>query len=240
HHENEIAQTEATTGETMCRHWFHITHLMVNGGKMSKSEGNFYTLGDLEEKGFTAAELRYVLMAAHYRQPLNFVAKDRKTGEETFDSLRSARQALKNLAKAEKAWKEAAGNLPSPSYEDLLGRSDMGPFTPAWHALLNDLNTPEALGKLFTALKESPPTNPAEAKEAWRSIHLILHALGLLLPEEEAAAEVPAEIRNLAQQRWKAKQEKDWAEADRLREAVQATGWQIKDTKDGFTIVPNE
>ena len=72
HHENEIAQSEACTGHHMADHWFHLTHLLVDGGKMSKSVGNFYTLDQLETAGFTANELRYVLISAHYRQPLEF------------------------------------------------------------------------------------------------------------------------------------------------------------------------
>ena len=84
HHENEIAQSQCACGGEFARHWFHVTHLMVEGGKMSKSLGNLYTIADLEERGFTAMELRYVLIGGHYRRPLNF----------TFDSLHAAHEAL--------------------------------------------------------------------------------------------------------------------------------------------------
>lgn len=229
HHENEIAQSEAATGAEMCHHWFHITHLMVNGGKMSKSEGNFYTLADLQKKGFTPAELRYVLISANYRQPLNFVAKD-KAGNETFESLKSAGQALQKLGKAAKSLHDAE----APTYQQL--RDDppkLGPFEGAWQSLLDDLNTPEALGQVFSGLKS------AEGEEDWRALHFILAALGLQLPEEKAV-DVPAEILEKAQQRWEAKQAKDWAAADALRDEVTAAGWQIKDAKDGFEVVPAE
>ncbi len=92
HHENEIAQSCCATGGQFARHWMHIAHLMVDGGKMSKSLGNLYTLDDLKHRGFTPAEVRYVLVSGHYRQPLNF----------TLHSLDAARAALMKLAKFEK------------------------------------------------------------------------------------------------------------------------------------------
>lgn len=235
HHENEIAQSEAATGTEMCHRWFHTTHLMVNGGKMSKSQGSFYTLGDLEKKGFSAAELRFVLIAAHYRQPLNFVATD-KSGEETFDSLKSARQALQKLARAELALREKAGAGAGdpPTYQQLLAAPPkLGAFEGAWQGLLNDMNTPEALGQIFTALKS------AEGEEDWRALHFVLAALGLELPKEETV-DAPAEIQAKAQQRWDAKQARDWATADAIRDELTAAGWQIKDGKDGFEVVPIE
>jgi cysteinyl-tRNA synthetase len=233
HHENEIAQSEAVTGEEMCRHWFHITHLMVNGGKMSKSLGNFYTLGDLVQKGFTPGELRYVLVGSHYRQPLNFVSRD-KAGEESFPSLSGARQALERLAKAGRRLEERAGGLPVPSYEELRGGIDPGVFAPAWEALLQDLNTPEALGQLFTALRQVDEADPVTA---WRGFHLVIAALGLALPEAQEVS-VPREIQEMAQRRWEARAARDWAMADELRKELAALGWQIKDGKEGFEVVP--
>lgn len=235
HHENEIAQSEATSGKLMCHHWFHITHLMVNGGKMSKSEGNFFTLSDLIEKGFTPAELRYVLIAAHYRQPLNFVAKN-KAGELTFDSLRGARQALKNLARAEAALRKAAGASTAPTFEELraLGSGDSGPLQAAWQALLGDLNTPEALGQVFAGLKQ---IQPGQEALAWKQLHRVLWSLGLELPVEQEI-DIPAEIQELAQRRWEAKKARDWPTADRLRAELTTAGWVINDAKDGYEIVP--
>jgi cysteinyl-tRNA synthetase len=233
HHENEIAQSEAMTGCEMCHHWFHITHLMVNGGKMSKSLGNFYTLGDLMSRGFSPAELRYVLVGSHYRQPLNFVSRD-KAGAESFPSLTGARQALERLAKAGRRLEERVGGLRVPSYEELCDGGEPGIFAPAWEALLQDLNTPEALGQVFTALRQ---VEDADAVAAWRGFHFILAALGLKLPEEQTI-DVPAHIQEKAQRRWEAKQAKDWAASDRLREELAELGWQVKDGKDGYEIMP--
>ncbi|MEM1295984.1 MAG: cysteine--tRNA ligase, partial [Verrucomicrobiota bacterium] len=182
HHENEIAQSEAATGEEMCHHWFHTTHLTVNGGKMSKSARNFYTINDLAASGFTASELRYALASAHYRQPLNFVAKD-KMGNETFESLHAARQALNKLARAERELRTAAGESEFPTFASLLDQDiELGPFLPAWEALLGDLNTPDCLGKTFTALKETHD----DPKNAWLALHIILAGLGIILPVEES------------------------------------------------------
>jgi len=235
HHENEIAQSEAATGAEMCHHWFHVTHLMVNGGKMSKSEGNFYTLADLQENGFSAAELRYVLISAHYRQPLNFVAKNRD-GEETFESLRAARQALRNLSRAEAELRREARAEGPPSFEELRDLGSEGPFEPAWEALLDDLNTPEALGQVFSGLKN---IDPGEPSLAWKGLHRILWTLGLELPEEKPA-EIPEEIEDLARQRWEAKQARDFETADRLRDEIQGQGWTVRDAKDGYEVVPTE
>ena len=229
HHENEIAQSEccADSGHHgFAAHWFHITHLLVDGKKMSKSLGNLYTLADLAAKGYSPEEVRYVLTAAHYRAQLNF----------TFDSLDGARQALAKIARAERALAARAGQDTAPSYESLISQ-DPGPFAPAWTALNHDLNTAETLGHVFTALKSLKPDalTPAEALTAWRGLHLILAAFGIVLPQEKAD-EVPAEVRTVAEARWAARIAKDWAESDRLRGELDALGWTMKDGREDYTL----
>jgi cysteinyl-tRNA synthetase len=223
HHENEIAQSCCSTHGQFAHHWMHVAHLMVDGGKMSKSLGNLYTLSDLRQRGYTAAEVRYVLISGHYRAPLNF----------TFHSLDSARQALQKLAKADKAMSSLASNI-TPS--------SPGPFQDAWETLLNDLNVPGALGGIFGLLNKIKPTaiSAEEATTARNGLHFMLKALGILLPpvQEEAATDVPEDIQSLAQQRWNAKQAKDWATADSLRKQLEDAGWLIKDSKEGFTVIP--
>jgi cysteinyl-tRNA synthetase len=232
HHENEIAQSCCATHGHFARHWFHITHLMVDGGKMSKSLGNLYTLEDLAAKGYTAAEVRYVLVGAHYRQPLNF----------TFHSLDAARQALQKLAKAERALHLAAGSPAPLSHSDLIAR-DPGPFTDAWTTLNDDLNVPGALGAIFSTLNKTKPTqlSQPEALATWTGLHLLLDALGLTLTppaEDPAATDIPPDIAALAEQRWQAKQARDWATSDTLRKELEAAGWLIKDAKDSYQILP--
>jgi cysteinyl-tRNA synthetase len=241
HHENEIAQSEACTGHVMADHWFHLTHLLVDGGKMSKSLGNFYTLDQLAKAGFSPAELRHVLISAHYRQPLNFVAKDAE-GNETFPALLGARQALQRLAKFDAALAERDGNPDIPTYGSLLEVKDGASFEGAFESLQNDLNTPEALGRIFTAMKgiNVSVLSPEEARRERSGFHRVLAALGLVLPAaaEERAFESPAAVAALAEQRRDAKASKNWPEADRLRGEIAALGWEVKDTKEGYELCP--
>lgn len=224
HHENEIAQSEAANGQPFAHHWFHITHLLVDNRKMSKSLGNLYTLADVQERGYTSAELRYVLISGHYRQPLNF----------NWDSFNAARSALEKLARFDT---ELSGLHPEARWTP--GAEGNGAFAPAWEALCNDLNVPAALGALFTAVKSvenamrSGEKPPLETFHGWRRM---LHALGLVLPAQGASQEAPAEVVELAQQRWDAKKARDFAAADSLRGRIQEMGWEVKDAKEGFTL----
>ncbi len=251
HHENEIAQSCCATGGHFARHWMHAAHLMVDGGKMSKSLGNLYTLDDLKQRGFTPAEVRYTLASGHYRGPLNF----------TLHSLDAARAALAKLAKFEKSMCEKAGATVPQSHEEVVNESSRrrGTHVPlessndddksvaapwfgtAWTALLNDLNVPEALGCVFSLVNSTKVADitAADAKSAWQGLHFILDAIGIVLPDlQEETVSVPDEFMELAQQRWAAKQAKDFSKADELRKQIEAAGWIIKDSKDRFTVVP--
>ena len=221
HHENEIAQSQCACGGKFAAHWFHITHLLVDGGKMSKSLGNMYTLSDLEAKGFTAMEVRYVLISAHYRKQLNF----------TLESLSAAKEALNNLAKS------AAKLASNMGGETALPSAEFGVFQPAWDALNDDLNTPGALGCVFTGLKEASKFTGKEAAAALAGFNRILKALGITLPDiSKEATEIPADIQALADTRWAARTNKDWATSDKLRDELSAKGWTMKDGKDSFEL----
>jgi cysteinyl-tRNA synthetase len=226
HHENEIAQSKCACGGEFAKHWFHVTHLMVDGGKMSKSLGNLYTIDDLEAKGFTAMDLRYVLVGGHYRKPLNF----------TMDSLHAAREALTKLARGERALAKAAGQNEPPKYRKLQGLADHGVFTAAWEALNDDLNTATALGRVFTALRTA--ATEGDALVNWTGLHVVLAAMGLVLPEVDVVVEVPDEIRTLADERWAARAAQNWAKSDELRDALKARGWIVKDGRDGYELSP--
>lgn len=240
HHENEIAQSEACTGQTMADHWFHLTHLLVDGGKMSKSAGNFYTIEQLAEAGFSAAELRYVLISANYRQPLNFVAKE-KDGTESFPALHAARQALQRIAKFDEALTKQGSVTDLTGFDEMKTVDDRGSFQPAFDALLDDLGTPDALGRIFSAIKsiDVSALSPEEADRERRGLHFVLEALGLELPYlETGEVDIPAEIAELGEKRWEAKSNKDWETADKLRDELAAAGWEIKDTKEGYELCP--
>jgi cysteinyl-tRNA synthetase len=222
HHENEIAQSTCSCGGKFAAHWFHITHLLVDGGKMSKSLGNLYTIDDLEKRGFTAMEVRYVLIGGHYRKQLNF----------TLESLSAAREALAKIAKSARSLASRAGD------EVTLSSVDFGPFQSAWDSLNDDLNTPAALGGIFTGLKASTDLQGKEAAAALAGLNRTLRALGLTLPEstEKESADVPDDVRQLAESRWQARSAKNWAESDRLRDELAKLGWQVKDGKDGYAL----
>jgi cysteinyl-tRNA synthetase len=221
HHENEIAQSVCSCGGHFAAHWFHITHLLVDGGKMSKSLGNLHTLTDLEQRGFTPAEVRYVLIGGHYRKQLNF----------TLDSLHAAREALAKLAKG-------ARNLAAKTGGDVtLDSVGFGPFQAAWDSLNDDLNTPAALGGLFTGLREAANLTGKEAAAALAGFNRVLRALGLALPLGNAeSSDIPAAIHRLAETRWQARLARNWAESDRMRDELAAQGWLVKDGKEGYTL----
>ncbi|MFT5634135.1 MAG: cysteinyl-tRNA synthetase [Rubritalea sp.] len=226
HHENEIAQSKCSCGGDFAAHWFHITHLLVDGSKMAKSKGNFYRLQDLLEMGYTSSEVRYALIGAHYRKQMNF----------TLDGLHAAHEAIGKIHKAERALAEKAGVDEAPSYADLLGLKDKGLFENAWLGLNEDLNTQRAIGAMFGALKRAQ--NEDDALVQWKGLHFMLHAFGIVLPEvkQEEELEIPKEIQQIAEQRWQARADKDWAKSDELRDELKALGWIVKDGKDGWSL----
>ncbi|MEM9446173.1 MAG: cysteine--tRNA ligase [Verrucomicrobiota bacterium] len=233
HHENEIAQSECCTGKRFCRHWFHVAHLMVDGGKMSKRLGNLYTLEDILAKGFSPMDMRYVLMRGHYRQTLNF----------TLDTLHAAQQALLKIKKIVDLLLDKGTLKSLPSYQQQVKKplEHLGLFQQAWEALLDDLKTPEADGKLFTGLRDvekeiaKGDINSDQANEWLNQIAFILNAMGLELPRvvEEVA---PDEIKAFAEERWTAKLAKDWARADELRLKIESLGWTTKDSKTEYRL----
>jgi cysteinyl-tRNA synthetase len=209
HHENEIAQSECCNGQPLSRHWYHSEHLLVDGKKMSKSLGNFYTLDDLVAKGYSPMTVRYALLAGHPRKQLNF----------TLDSLHAADSALTTL---HSFWQ----SLPASG-------GSTGAFQPALEALRDDLNVPAALGALFTVVNRGPK---GIAKADFEQV---LKVLGLIPAAPAAnQAQVPAPISTLAEKRWGAKQAKDFKAADALRSELAAAGWSMLDGKDGYKLEP--
>lgn len=211
HHENEIAQSECCNGTLFAHHWYHSEHLLVDGKKMSKSLGNYYTVGDITAKGFTPMALRYALLMGHPRKQLNF----------TLDSLHAAESALKTLR----------------SFRAALGRQagDATMFDPILAALQDDLNTPGAFGALFTIVNRGPAGVDAAGFDR------VMFALGLNLEATaHPKADVPAAVAALAEKRWAAKQAKDWTAADALRKELAAAGWSMLDRKDGYSLEPSK
>jgi cysteinyl-tRNA synthetase len=206
---------------------------MVDGAKMSKSLGNLYTLADLEGKGFSPMAVRYALISGHYRSQLNFTLK----------SLDDATAALEKIEKAARKLLDKAGLTPEEFSQDIAvheKNTAWGAFEPAWIALCDDLNIPGALGKIFSAFAELNKTELTKADAGTQLCGLakILSALGIKLftKQEAAPAEIPAEIVALGEQRWAAKQARNWAEADALRNRLAELGWKSLDRKDGYSL----
>ena len=210
HHENEIAQSECCNGQLFSRHWYHSEHLLVDGKKMSKSLGNLYTLDQITEKGFSPMALRYALLSGHPRKQLNF----------TLESLHAAESALTTL-------RAFRATLPASS-----SRGDEAVFGSVLAALQDDLNTPAALGALFTVVNRGSAGVDASAFDR------VLFALGLDLTAKPLQISAPAEICELADRRWAAKQKKDFVTADALRKEIAAAGWSMLDRKDGYSLEP--
>lgn len=237
HHENEIAQSEAATGETFCRHWVHGVHLLVEGRKMSKSLGNFFVLDDLLAKGFSAREVRLAMLGGHYRQQFNF----------TLDAIHAARSAIEKLEKGAARLLRIAGLPAEAATFARLAENpppeDFGPFSQAWESIRHDLNTPGMLGGLHRGLRWAAKgeASAEEARSHLAAFACLLDVLGLELfsegsPDSGESAEIPAAIAELAERRWQAKQAKDFATADSLRDELAGQGWKILDRKDGYAV----
>ena len=211
HHENEIAQAEAATGKEFVKTWMHCAHLRVNGEKMSKSAGNFFTLRDLIEKGYTGREIRYVLINAHYRQGLNFA----------FSALEDARKALARID----ACVETATEGEVPDW----AQKHVDDFTAAVN---DDLNTPKAFAALFELVRETNAHGGGSVLGAFRRMDEVL---GIIFFGKVEKAEVSAEVQAMLDARAAARKEKNWAESDRLRDQIAAAGWIVKDSKEGQT-----
>ncbi len=222
HHEDEIAQSEAASGQPFVKYWMHCAHLVVEGRKMSKSLGNFFTLRDLLGRGYTGREIRYVLSAGHYRQSLNF----------SFDALGAARSALQRLDEfqdrlAEIAARDAAAALPDWAVS-VQQRFEA--------ALADDLAISGALGALFDMVHAGNKamdagTVPPAAAAAVRGLLARFDSVLAFLARPET--EAPAEALALLAQRQAARQAKNWPESDRIRNELAAQGWIIQDTPQG-------
>ena len=222
HHEAEIAQSEGVTGKKFVRYWLHCAHLLVDGQKMAKSLGNFYTVPDVLAKGYTGRELRYALLRVHYRVQLNF----------TWEGMNEARESLGRVDEWLARLREIAQE------ENVHGPIERSDFE---NALDDDLNISAGLGFLFESIRQTNRAmdkNKLDVRSAgallnwWKRINSVLDL------EAETEMLVPAEVAQLAKDRENARHAKNWKQSDELRERIFTLGWEVRDTKDGQKLAP--
>lgn len=209
HHTNEIAQSEAATGKEFVKFWVHHNFLQVDGEKMSKSKKNFYRIDEIKSRGFDPLTLRYLFLTAHYRDKLNF----------TWDSLKSAQNALDNLRQTLRDWDES--KIGCAEFEKDFMR-----------AINNDLNMPQAIAVLWNLVKSDYPTS-AKAKTILEMDKILGLGLEEYLGKEVA---VPKEVMKLIRKREQARQKGDFKESDKIRKEINKLGFEVEDTPNGPKI----
>ncbi len=222
HHEDEIAQSEGAAvqldGQRFVKYWLHGAHLKVEGEKMSKRLGNFFTLRDLLAKGFTGREIRFLLLSARYRETFNF----------TLEGLQGARTSLSRIDECLNKLREVAGLTKAESHSPLLGEFSA--------ALDEDLNVAGAWGAIFEWVRETnkkladgslDSASAAAALASWEALDSVF---GVGAPVE---VQVPAEIIALMEARQAARKAKDFKKSDAIRDELKAKGWVIEDTPKG-------
>ena len=212
HHENEIAQSKGYSGHIPANWWMHCEFLLVDGGKMSKSLNNIYTLEDLKNKGFSPLDYKMFTFTSHYRNKLNF----------TWESLESAKTALFRLKDGYQ--KHAEGS------ED-VDDSVINEYETKFHEAINDdLNMPQAMSVVWDVIK-----NPIKSKKFAELLRKFDQVLGVKIDEKEEI-ELPKEIEDIIEDRKQARTDKDWNKSDELRDKLFDLGYVVKDTKNGMEV----
>ncbi len=230
HHEDEIAQSEGAAlqrdGQRFVKYWLHGAFLLVEGRKMSKSLGNFFTLRDLLAKGFTGREIRYLLLTAHYRETFNF----------TLEGLQGARTALARVDECLTKLREVAGVEVKLVNKTRLEEEDSRLVTAFTAKLDDDLNVAGGWGVIFEWVRDTnrrlndytlTPETAEAAIKAWTKIDSVL---GIA---DQNQIEIPAEIVALLEDRQAARKARDFKRADAIRDELKAKGWVIEDTPKG-------
>ena len=215
HHENEIAQAKGYCGKIPAHYWMHVEFLQVNGGKMSKSLNNIYTLKDLEEKGYSPDVYRMFNFSSHYKKPINF----------TFEAMNAAKIALNRLKEGYKRHHEG---------KDAVSKEVITKFEKDFlEAINDDLNMPQALSVVWEVVKQEK-----KSPEFAQLLKKFDKILGLNIDREEEF-EIPEEIMKIVEERKQARIEKNWNKSDELRDKLISLGYNVKDSSDGMKITLN-
>ena len=219
HHENEIAQSKGLTGKVPANYWLHVDFLQVDGGKMSKSLGNTYTIEQLAQKGIEPLAYKLFCFTAHYRTKLNF----------TFETALATQKALMRLREGFVRQQKGTEEIEKQKIQEYENKF--------LETINDDLNMPAAMGLVWELVRY-----PKQSKQIADLLLKFDEVLGLDLINSEKylekakEVEVPEEIQNLLDQRKKAREEKNWALSDELRDMLKDKGYMVKDTKDGMSI----
>ena len=218
HHENEIAQSKGICGKIPANYWIHGEYLLINGGKMSKSLGNVYLLKDIKEKGYDPLVYKLLCYTSSYRNKLNFTWEGIEASSKSLERLRNGYQVNKN-------------GTDTLNEED---KKELDRLENEFHKAINDdMNMPLAMSFVWEVIKYS--------KKSPEIAELLLKfdtVLGIEINKEETnkEIEIPEEVLKLVEARKQARQEKNWAESDRLRDLIKEKGYEVKDTKEGMEI----
>ena len=222
HHENEIAQSQCATDQPFVNFWLHSEFLMVDGGKMSKSLGNFYRISALKELGFTAESIRYQLLAGHYRSKIIFSIDKKHEGDKVVQRLSDFYNRLQKM----NANESSAGSMPE-AYSKFRDRMN------------DDLDSPQALAVFFDWMKtvngkiDKNVITDSELGEAWEFLVAFDSVFGFIRNQD---FEIPDKINLLLNKRQKARDEENWIESDLIREQLKEKGWIVDDTTDGQNL----
>lgn len=214
HHENEIAQAQGFCGKIPARFWMHVNFLTVNGGKMSKSLNNLYTLEDLKEKGYEPLTYRIFNFTSNYRNKINF----------TWEAMDAAKTALNRLREGFLKHAEGTARIDEKELEELENR---------FHEAINDdLNMPVAMSVVWDIIK-----NPNKSKDFQKLLLKFDEVLGLDLKNyQKVENDIPEEDKKLVEERNEARKNKNWVESDRIRDILMSKGYTVKDGKEGTII----
>lgn len=226
HHEDEIAQSHAGYGVDPTKFWCHNEFLEVEGTKMSKSEGNFFTLRDLLDRDIDPLDIRFSMLLSHYASRYNF----------TFDGIKAAHKTRMRIQDFIYSLLEADSGTDSIDVEMYRDR--------IFSELANDLHTPKAMAEIFEFVNANSEKRPDEvscekALALLREVNEVFNVWSFEQREDESQ-EVPSEVSRLAEERWQAKKDRDFPKADELRKEITRLGYTIKDAKDHYEIIPNE
>jgi cysteinyl-tRNA synthetase len=219
HHENEIAQNEALAGEKTVNYWMHGEFMLVNGGKMSKSLGNVYTISQLEEKGYAALDFRFFCLNAHYRKKLNF----------TFEGLTAAKVSRERLINSIYQHKIAT----TVKTDEKVLNNYKKQFV---DAINDDINIPLALGVLFNMVKEPKSIDIYNLSLDFDKVLGLSLSKAQAIKEDDNQSEYGEDVALLIEQRTQAKKDKNFALSDAIRAKINSLGYNISDTREGVKV----